>query len=567
METTLNVKARDRWAVLILLAAFSLFGVFDHSLWSANDTREGAMIAEMVRSGAWTLPHLNGVPYLEKPPLLHWTGAVLCRMFGAINEGLVRLPAALYGFGSLLLIWQFGRALGRERAGLIAALLCATTQLMADYSRIVLTDTALTFTVLLALWLFWRAYTATTGRKVRFVVFLAVAAGSFYAKGLIGPGFIWVSVGLFLLWQRAWRLLFGLPLLFLPIFALELAPWVAALWREGGAEYLVGVFWDNQFGRFLSFSDPTLPRDPYFVHKEPFYYYLKSAPLRLLPWTLLVGAALVGWFRRGSAYRGELAVFLRLALVAMIVVLHVSAAKTSCYVLPLLPLLLLMTGVWLEDALQPGGARKWERVLLAGTTGALVVLLLLVLFVLIAANLLHWTWGAHDYSPGMWPARYCLVMALLALSLTVVFLLRWVRFWRAGAFQQMAWHGLMMLITLLVVDVGAVLPVLGYAKSYRPVAQLVLERVGTQGRLGFASDDERDTGAFVFYLGRTIDPLPVNRRLVTYLFSGRRPAGIIVPADKLAWARKIFAGQAVDFLQTRQTGYKARAYWLIVPTR
>ena len=565
MEPALQVSSRARAGLLALLALFSLFGLFDHSLWSANDTREGAMIAEMVRSGVWTLPHLNGVPYLEKPPLLHWTGAVLCHLFGGINEGLVRLPAALFGFGSLLLIWRFGRALSRERAGLIAALLCATTQLMGDYSRIVLTDTALAFTVLFALWLFWCAYTATTWRLVRFTVFLVAAAFSFYAKGLIGPGFIWGSVGLFLLWQRAWRLLFSLPLLFLLIFALELAPWVAALWHEGGAEYLVGVFWDNQFGRFLSFSDPALPLDPYFVHKEPIYYYLRSAPLRLLPWTLLIGAALVRWFRRGSAYRGELALLLRLALVVMAVVLHVSAAKTACYILPLIPLLLLMTGVWLEDALQPGGARLWEHVLLAGTTGTLVVLLLLAPLVLIEANLLHWTWGALNYWPGAGLARYCFGMALLALPLTVAFVLRLVRYWRGGALQNMAWHGPMMFITLLVLDAAAILPVLGHARTYRPVAYLVQHEMGASGRIGFASDDERDTGAFTFYLGRTIDPLPLDRHLAQYLRRGPYPVGVIVPSENVEMACRLLRDVPVRWFQTPHTGYKAREYWVVMP--
>lgn len=112
-DVALQLSSRERAGLLALLLVFSLFGLFDHSLWSANDTREGAMIASMARGGSWILPELNDVPYLEKPPLLHWIGAALCKLFGTVNEGLVRLPAALFGFGSLALIWLFGRALGR----------------------------------------------------------------------------------------------------------------------------------------------------------------------------------------------------------------------------------------------------------------------------------------------------------------------------------------------------------------------------------------------------------------------------------------------------------------------
>ena len=93
METVIQISPRVRAGMLALLALFFAFGLFDHSLWSSNDTREGAMIAAMARGGSWTLPQLNGEPYLEKPPLLHWTGAALCRLTGVVNEGLVRLPA------------------------------------------------------------------------------------------------------------------------------------------------------------------------------------------------------------------------------------------------------------------------------------------------------------------------------------------------------------------------------------------------------------------------------------------------------------------------------------------
>ena len=85
----------ERSILLLLLTLFFSFGLFDHSLWGPNDCREGAMIWDMVQANHWVTPTLNGVPYLEKPPLLHWTGMILCQLFGTVNEGLVRLPAAL----------------------------------------------------------------------------------------------------------------------------------------------------------------------------------------------------------------------------------------------------------------------------------------------------------------------------------------------------------------------------------------------------------------------------------------------------------------------------------------
>ncbi|MCX7010948.1 MAG: glycosyltransferase family 39 protein [Kiritimatiellaeota bacterium] len=567
MDTKFQFDPRARWLMLALLALFFAFGLFDHSLWSSNDTREGAMIAAMARGDSWTLPELNGEPYLEKPPLLHWTGATLCRLTGVVNEGMVRLPAALYGFGSVLLVWLFGRALGRERAGLIAAALCSTALLMLEYSKIVLTDTALTFVVMLSLWLFWRAYTATTWRVLRYFLFLLASAVAFYAKGLLGPGFVWVAVGSFLLWRREWKLLFVLPLAFLPFFALVLAPWVCALWLAGGRDYLIVVFWDNQFGRFLSFHDPSLPLDPYFVHKEPIWYYLKSAPLRLLPWTLLVIAALGNWFRRGSAQRGDLALFLRIALVTMAAVLHVSAAKTACYLLPLFPILFLMTGVWLEDALHSGVARRWERAALGLTAGTLTILALIAPFGALAANICfaRFNHGSnYRLPPGL--TSYSLALAAVALALAGLFVRRLLRWWRAGLLQDIAWHGPQMFITLILLNLAAVLPVLEAAKSYRPLTDLVREHVGTAGRIGFTSDEERDIGALTFYLGRNVDFVATDESLVEYLFTGSQSVGVIISADQFAAVRDtLLTGCPVQYLRVTNGGYKSRDYWLVVP--
>lgn len=153
----------------LLLVVFAFYGVFGHSLWGANDVREGGMIWDVYRHGTWVTPTINGKAFLEKPPLLHWTSLVFCHLGGRVTEGLVRLPAALYGFGTLVLIDLFvtgARAPGesgapdgqRQLAAWAAVFLCATAIEFQEYSRIVLTDIALTFMVTLSLFLFWRAY-------------------------------------------------------------------------------------------------------------------------------------------------------------------------------------------------------------------------------------------------------------------------------------------------------------------------------------------------------------------------------------------------------------------------
>src|SRR5262249_32979630 len=160
-------------------------------------------IAEMRREHVWAATVLNNEVILEKPPLAQWTALVFCAVAGRIDEGLVRLPSALYGLGTLVLLYLLlrGRRSGprddaadarREIGAWSAVLLCAGAAEFWEYARVVLTDMTLAFMVMLSLFLFWRAWESRRGgsaaRVLRWAPFLLAAALAFYAKGLVGPG-------------------------------------------------------------------------------------------------------------------------------------------------------------------------------------------------------------------------------------------------------------------------------------------------------------------------------------------------------------------------------------------
>ena len=546
----------------LLLALFFAFGLFDHSLWSSNDTREGAMIREMVREGVWVAPVFNGQYYLEKPPLLHWTGVVLCKVFGRVNEGLVRLPAALYGFGALWIIGLWARDLGRERAGLVAAFLCATSLLYFEYTRIVLTDTALAFMVVLSLYLFWKAYTAGTRRFVGWLAFLAVSAVTFYAKGLIGPGLVWVSVGAFLVYRREWKLIVLLGAAFSLVFALVLTPWVVALWRAGGGAFLYSVFWENQFGRFLAFNDPNLPLDPYYVHKESVLYYLFSLPVRLIPWTLLVVAALVSWFRPKSPVTGLPALFVRFALVCMLALLHVSSSKAACYAMPLFPILFLMTGIWLEDTAIRGNSML-DRRLVGLTFGLVGVAALAVplgyMLAFLAGMTVVWV-------PGTGAAIICFGLALLTLVVGGYAEIRLWKVFRSGQRVDAIRSAPMILAVLVLLDAAIFMPTLNYQRTYEPLAALVRQELNTGRRIALAGEHERDLGALMFYLDSRLPVVALTNvaECVGFLYNCPGPAGIVVAESDLIHVKRLLIGKSFRIIQPMRSGYKSAEFRLLL---
>ncbi|MDD5482309.1 MAG: glycosyltransferase family 39 protein [Kiritimatiellae bacterium] len=564
-----------RVKMLILLALVCAFGLFDHSLWSGNDTREGAMISEMVRTGTWVAPVFNGTCYLEKPPLLHWTGVVFCRLFGAVNEGLVRLPAAVYAFGTLLVVLAWARSMGREGAGFAAAFMCATSALFFEYARIVLTDSALTFMFVFSLWVFWRAQAAEKWFFGRCLLFLFVSAFSFYAKGLIGPGMVWLSVMAWLFIRKKFRFALLLALAFLPVFALVLSPWVFALWKTGGYPYLQTVFWDNQFGRFLYFNDPALPLDPYQVHKEPVYFYLLSLPVRLLPWTLLVIPALYHWFRRESPVRDSLAVFLKTSLLASAFLLHVSSAKAACYALPLFPMIFLMTAVWLEDA-----AMKWPAAAAAARPspaewfdrlerGLIRMTFITMWIAVIAAPVAY----LLSFSLGIKPVRtpctganaVCITSALLAV-LAGLFLGNRLR----AAFREGRRRSALLTAPVLAAIIGLVggavfVPAVDYYRTYVPFTRMVRGEIKDARRIAFASDSERDIGAFMFYLDSRLAVVSAtNTASLENFLNGKERAGIIVPVDKLRFVLHNLRGYPCRVKRADHSGKKSDSFRLMI---
>ena len=56
--------------LLILFACF--YGIGSYPLLDDNEGMYASIARDMLHNGQFIIPHLNGVPYLEKPPLLYW---------------------------------------------------------------------------------------------------------------------------------------------------------------------------------------------------------------------------------------------------------------------------------------------------------------------------------------------------------------------------------------------------------------------------------------------------------------------------------------------------------------
>src|SRR5512143_1989638 len=133
----------SRDLLLLTLAMVALFGfrLGSHALFNPDEGRYAEVPREMVATGDWVTPHLDGVKYLEKPPLMYWAVALCLEVFGA-SEWSVRAPVALFGLGGVLLTYAAGRRLYGRPAGLLAAGVLATSLLYFVLARLLIIDMA-----------------------------------------------------------------------------------------------------------------------------------------------------------------------------------------------------------------------------------------------------------------------------------------------------------------------------------------------------------------------------------------------------------------------------------------
>ncbi len=237
--------------ILAAVLAFSFQG--SRGIWEPDEGFYVNVAMGMVQSGDWLVPRLNGLPFLDKPPLNYWGMAAGMRLFG-IGEWGARLAQALWFVGAVLLVGALGRRMHGEAAGRLAALIYATTLLPFFAANILTSDTPLAFCAVLAFYCYWRAQEDGGARSAAgWWIALGAAAGlGILAKGPAMLVFL-APLVLHFLWRRGLK---GALLLPWGYLAIVLALAIGGTWYALIATRLPGAaayFLDNQaVGRLVT---------------------------------------------------------------------------------------------------------------------------------------------------------------------------------------------------------------------------------------------------------------------------------------------------------------------------
>lgn len=382
--------------IVMALAPLWLIGMFGRGLWTPDEPREADIAWHMSLQSDHTLPQLGGAPFLEKPPLTYWMSGAAVALLGDTAAAL-RAPNLLYALITALAVGALALGLTRQPMPALLAALVASSALLAYRAGIWLApDASLLAGCALALLGAWRGYRSAPGRgkAAGYALMHVGAAIGFMAKS--APGWLVPALALLALivWERRWRELTRWELYAgLALQALIIGPWLLAVARgPGGASALRILFWHNLVGRFTQVAAPAA-LDYTSGHRNfPGKYFLEL-PLYLLPWTLVVAAALVRTCSRVRV-RGAEGTPWRFAIgccVPFLVLLSVAATARDVYAAPTLLGFGVLAGLWSHEAQgKPSGIDRLALRLTQALVGILALAFAGALLVLAAATLTSW---------------------------------------------------------------------------------------------------------------------------------------------------------------------------------
>jgi len=312
-------------------------------LFQTDEGRYAEIPREMLATGDWVTPRLDGFKYFEKPALQYWATAVTYALFGQSNWT-SRLWTALTGFlGVLMTVWVGWRLFDRK-TGWCAALLLGSSIYYIIMGHFNTLDMGVSLFMCMSVFAFLLAMQSADAGNFRsrrgwmYIAWAAAALGML-SKGLeavVLPGAVFIIYTLITRDWKRWKQLhwYGGLLIFLVIAA----PWFVVVSLRN-PDFFHHFFIYEHFQRFLT---------PVAHRPGAWWYFIPILLLGLLPWWSQFIHSLIRPWRRtdtGASTAGfNHALFLWVWCVLVFVFFSISDSKLASYILPIFPALALLVG-------------------------------------------------------------------------------------------------------------------------------------------------------------------------------------------------------------------------------
>ncbi|MDR1012633.1 MAG: glycosyltransferase family 39 protein [Coxiellaceae bacterium] len=348
-----------------------------YPLFDNNEGLYAGIAKHMLLSKDFIIPQLNGVPYIEKPPLLYWLLAISFSIFGytAFSARLVTTTSAVL---TCIMMVYFTKKIKLSQIGIIGALIFSSSIGICIIARMVYFDMLFTFLIgsTLFCWFYWYEYHEVSFLRVGYLLLgLAIMTKGLVAVVLVGGSFI-----IFLLMEKDFRRLYqmfdiwGIALLLAIIL-----PWhIIIIIRHKGFAWR--YFIDEHVLRYLN------QREPHDYYHGSIFYYIPRIPIYLFPWSLFI--PLIFWrINNISVIEKRLLCFSWCWLVIPLIFFSLSSAKANYYMIVSAPAIAILLGLKIKHLSQ----KFYSNVFGVWTAVILFMISLVLLWVLcsISTTVLH----------------------------------------------------------------------------------------------------------------------------------------------------------------------------------
>ncbi|HTX23657.1 MAG TPA: phospholipid carrier-dependent glycosyltransferase [Steroidobacteraceae bacterium] len=339
-------------------------------LFNPDEGRYAEIPREMLASGDWVIPRLDGLMYIEKPPLQYWATAVAYILFGE-SDWSARLYTALCGLATVLVSAGLARRLWGAAAAWRTGIMLGSSLLVALLSHQLTLDMSLTLFMTGTLAAFCLAQDEGADPRARrrwMALAWASAAGAFLTKGLVAGVLPVLALAAYSALHRDLKPWMRLaPVAGLVLFLLLALPWFVLI------QHRLPSFFDffvvrEHFQRYLTLVE---------ARYEPWWFFLEVLALGALPWIVPAARALAGgWRASAPAGRFDVRRLLWVWSVVVLVFFSTSDSKLIPYILPMFPPLALLMGSAAERPLRADLRATGAGLVVAGLALALATLLL-----------------------------------------------------------------------------------------------------------------------------------------------------------------------------------------------
>lgn len=478
MSQPLGLTSREQWTFRCLAVFLGLvwLGMLSaRPLFNPDEGRYAEIPREMLSLGDWVIPHLNGLAYIEKPPLQYWATALSYRVLGE-SEFAARLYTALTALATLLVVGRAAQCLWGPPAGWVAAAVLSGMLMFVMLGQLLTLDMSLTFYLTLSLSAFLIAQTAAQPRRWMLLAWAATALGVL-TKGMVAAAIPAAVLILYSLYARdfaPWRKLYlswGLPL-----FLAMTVPWHWLAARRL-PDFLEFFFVHEHLARYLT---PSADRE------EVWWFFGAVFLAGSVPWTVPSLRVLCSGFRRSPRPGGgefQPRVFLWIWVIFIGIFFSLSDSKLMPYILPIMPALALLIA-----ALPPATLKRDFLITAALTMAAGMAL---------GVASLNWSWviASSDRKDYFLPLARPLGQIALLLIVSGAFVLvnRRRSAALAGVFLGAGWCLGWLILGRAAAYVAPVYSGIGLAAALSPAERAApLYSVGTYDQ------------SFTFYLRRTV---------------------------------------------------------------